>query len=335
MSNPTPAALPEVPGKLKAVSIHMKTAQDIEKHDPVVAYWLRLYSLESALKIDKTSAECKPFIIALLTWLEQFKQSHKDNETVTNETVGQAHYENFAVNIFNKVDALDREGTANVKTIRMFFMAAILFEAMGVFGTVTDEITQRAKYAKFKAAYIQKCIKAGQTPKPGPVEGADLEVGASDASTQPPAVTTTPLMPQMPMPGDQSGGGGLYIPEVPEDPSDNSTPAAAIIPPKPTDPFILTPSVPPPSSIIKPSPAPAPVVPASSLNMPASDPKRSTIAEARFLATNGTPLNPEDILKGQKYCKFANSALQYDDIPTAVANLQKALKLLTTGQNPE
>lgn len=37
------------------------------------------------------------------------------------------------------------------------------------------------------------------------------------------------------------------------------------------------------------------------------------------------------MMKAQKYCKFAGSALQYNDVTTAIDNLQKALLLLTTG----
>ncbi len=44
-------------------------------------------------------------------------------------------------------------------------------------------------------------------------------------------------------------------------------------------------------------------------------------------------LTPEQIMKAQKYCKYAGSALTYDDVSTAVQNLQKALRLLTTGQD--
>ena len=43
-------------------------------------------------------------------------------------------------------------------------------------------------------------------------------------------------------------------------------------------------------------------------------------------------LTPEDFARAQKYCKYAGSALQYEDVSTAVQNLQKALKLLTTGR---
>jgi len=42
-------------------------------------------------------------------------------------------------------------------------------------------------------------------------------------------------------------------------------------------------------------------------------------------------LKPEDFSRAMKLCKFATSALQYEDAKTAVDNLTKALSLLTTG----
>lgn len=45
----------------------------------------------------------------------------------------------------------------------------------------------------------------------------------------------------------------------------------------------------------------------------------------------GKSLNSEQIAKAQKYCKWASSALNYDDIPTAIDNLKRGLKLLETG----
>ena len=44
-------------------------------------------------------------------------------------------------------------------------------------------------------------------------------------------------------------------------------------------------------------------------------------------------VTPEQMAQAQKFCKYASSALTYEDIPTAVDNLQKALRLLTTGQS--
>ena len=43
-------------------------------------------------------------------------------------------------------------------------------------------------------------------------------------------------------------------------------------------------------------------------------------------------LKAEDFTKAMKLCKFASSALQYEDAKTAIENLNKALRLLTTGK---
>lgn len=296
--------LPAPPPQLKAIQSYLKIAQDVERVDPIVSYWLRLHSTETALKIDRESPECKAFLSALIMWLEKFKNTHKESEAVTNQMVGQAHYENFALNLFNKADTLDRAGTANTSTVRMFFMAAILLEATAVFSTVTDDIIQKAKYAKFKAAYIQKCLKSGQTPKPGPIDNTDLENLGSDSN-----------------PATQDGSDVKPPSQTNEDkPAD--APALNWPTTMPTN--MPTPTKPLDTPTNKPVERPAENV----ATIPAS---KSTVADTRFHATNGAPLKPEDIIQSQKYCKFANSALQYDDITTAVENLEKALKLLTTG----
>ncbi|KAK2586610.1 hypothetical protein KPH14_011483 [Odynerus spinipes] len=48
----------------------------------------------------------------------------------------------------------------------------------------------------------------------------------------------------------------------------------------------------------------------------------------------GVTLSTDQVTKAQKYIKWAGSALNYDDVPTSVLNLQKAIQLLTTGQDP-
>lgn len=44
-------------------------------------------------------------------------------------------------------------------------------------------------------------------------------------------------------------------------------------------------------------------------------------------------LSADQLLKAQKYIKWAGNAINYDDIPTTIENLQKALCLITTGQD--
>lgn len=51
------------------------------------------------------------------------------------------------------------------------------------------------------------------------------------------------------------------------------------------------------------------------------------------LIGTGVKLSPSDMNKAQKYCKWAVSALDYEDSKTAIDNLQKALSLLKTGKD--
>ncbi|EEC13623.1 hypothetical protein IscW_ISCW021671 [Ixodes scapularis] len=162
-------ALPPVPDRLKAVAPYVKIAAEHDARDPVIAYWCRLYALQNGMKVDRSSSDCRVFLMAYMDWLE-----------------------------------------------KLFTTEAILFQ-----------ITNHRKYARWKAAYIHRCLKNGEQPIPGPLKGDD-EGFEEDA-------------------GD------------------------------------------------------------------------------------GVSLQPDDFHKAQKYCKYAGSALQYEDVPTAIDNLQKALRLLTTG----
>jgi len=50
-----------------------------------------------------------------------------------------------------------------------------------------------------------------------------------------------------------------------------------------------------------------------------------------WLTGSGAALKPEDYARAMKLCKYATSALQYEDSKTAIENLTKALNLLMTG----
>ncbi|XP_032755253.1 vacuolar protein sorting-associated protein VTA1 homolog [Rattus rattus] len=67
------------------------------------------------------------------------------------------------------------------------------------------------------------------------------------------------------------------------------------------------------------------ISPGAPANIPAKVP-HSTASQGDICLT------PEDVAGAQKYCKCAGSALQYEGVGTAMQNLQKALRLLTTGR---
>ncbi|NP_001008108.1 vacuolar protein sorting-associated protein VTA1 homolog [Xenopus tropicalis] len=298
-------ALPPLPAQFRSLQHHLRTAQEHEKRDPVVSYYCRLYSMQTGMKIDSKSPECRKFLSKLMDQLEALKKQLGDCESITQEIVGSAHVENYALKMFLYADNEDRAGRFNKNMVKSFYTASLLLDTLAVFGELTEENIQHRKYARWKATYIHNCLKNGETPQAGPIgmEGEEYDEenegeGSSSFSNRESPSAYQP--PNIPTPNYT----GIQIPPGAHAPA--NTPAEV-----PHSTGVAS------NAIAHPSPQ----------NIPAVDPSlynAKTQGDAR--------LTPEDFARAQKFCKYAGSALQYEDVNTAVQNLQKALKLLTTGR---
>ncbi|NP_001126666.1 vacuolar protein sorting-associated protein VTA1 homolog [Pongo abelii] len=302
------APLPPLPAQFKSIQHHLRTAQEHDKRDPVVAYYCRLYAMQTGMKIDSKTPECRKFLSKLMDQLEALKKQLGDNEAITQEIVGCAHLENYALKMFLYADNEDRAGRFHKNMIKSFYTASLLIDVITVFGELTDENVKHRKYARWKATYIHNCLKNGETPQAGPVgieEDNDVEenedAGAASLPTQP----TQPSSSSTYDPSNMPSGNytGIQIPPGAHAPA--NTPAEV-----PHSTGVA-------SNTIQPTPQ----------TIPAIDP-----ALFNTISQGDIRLTPEDFARAQKYCKYAGSALQYEDVSTAVQNLQKALKLLTTGR---
>ena len=160
----------------KPVLPYLQRAQEMEKHDSVVAYYCRLYALELGMKLPSRGEELRGLIGAVMKQLEADKAAGRGPGGSREED--QLHVEGFAQQIFAKADKVDRAGCATVNTARSFYAAAIFFEVLGVFGAVDEEVQHMQKYAAWKAADIQKAIREGRKPAVGPPKINDGEEAA-------------------------------------------------------------------------------------------------------------------------------------------------------------
>ncbi|XP_069462914.1 vacuolar protein sorting-associated protein VTA1 homolog isoform X1 [Ambystoma mexicanum] len=296
-----------LPPQFKCLQHHLRTAQEHEKRDSVVAYYCRLYAMQTGMKIDSKSPECRKFLSKLMDQLESLKKQLGDSESITNEVVGNAHMENYALKMFLYADNEDRSGRFHKNMIKSFYTASLLLDAMSVFGALTEENLHYRKYARWKATYIHNCLKNGETPQAGPV---GMEGYAEDDSEEGGSAFQAPGSPHPSsstfVPGSMPSNNytGIQIPPGAHAPA--NTPAEV-----PHNTGVES------TTVVQPVPQ----------NIPAVDP-------SVYIATSkgDIRLTPEDFTRAQKYCKYAGSALQYEDVSTAVQNLQKALKLLTTGR---
>lgn len=312
----SPISLAGVPASLKPVAHFLKAAAEHENRDPVVTYWCRLAALQSGLQLDKKSKEALALLMPLMDWLEKEKKVLSSEETVTSEIVASAYLENYGLKLFGWADKEDRAARFNKNVVKAFYTAGILFDVLQVVlqQPLSPENQHVRKYAKWKAAHIHGCLKSGQAPTPGPVQGFDLDDGEDDGEG----------LEGRPREGHEddarsSGTQDWLTPQIPALPSkfpDGATASgrhpAAPVPSGPT-------------SAAGPSGPPAqpwsggPGAGAAAGVAPAALPRATS------------SLAPDVVTKAQKYCKYASSALDYDDASTAIQNLSKALNLLQTG----
>lgn len=321
------ANFPEVPATLKPIAHYLKTAQEHDGRDAIVSYWCRLYALQVGLKINSQGLEERKFLIQVMDWLETTKKAHSENESITNEVAAQAYLENYALKLFLYADKQDRASNFGKNVVKAFYTAGMIYDVLQTFGDLTEEVTQNRKYAKWKASYIHNCLKNGETPVPGPMKSEDdeeldnelenLVTGPSNPPPdQPPAPGPSQQQPPYPPMGFNSfpaPSGQLPTSGPPSGPTNFVT----------NDPF---------SNVKAPTPPSEPEKPPGGWQ-PYTGPAGGGGAAEVAAPVAGVTLTPDQITKAQKYCKWAGSALNYEDIKTATDNLQKALRLLQTGQD--
>ena len=184
------------------------------------------------------------------------------------------------------------------------------------------------KYAKWKAADINRCLKNNIQPTPGPPGGSEEEFGSAggglpigfsnisgDPQDQPPMHPTqhpfggqpTPFMPT------------VHQPEPSYPPTGLDTGYPSVHPPSGENPSLRP--VPKPRHIAEqPTPAVQPPPQAQPTYAPTS--------------SGGPPpkLTFKEFNRASKLSRQAASALDYEDVSTAITSLTKALKLLQTGK---
>ncbi|KAI9008091.1 Vta1 like-domain-containing protein [Gaertneriomyces semiglobifer] len=300
MSVPTPP-----PAELKFINPYLQRARELQSKEPIVAYWCKFYAAKLAIDKSVKEKECQIFLLNLMDEMEQDKKALGANEAITNDVVAYAHVENFALRIFQNADTEDRQGRASKKTAKTFLAASIFLELLKVFGDIDSEVHDKIGYSKFKAADIIKALREGRTPTPG-------------------------LPGEAPLPDDETQHTGEGFSQPTEGTS------AAVPPPYPSQWSSAGQSSPPGSFSES---GPHEHMPSASVHQPRPPP--TTTASHAAPMSLSTPSDPTPMLSreeyaskykavqaAQKHSRFAISALQYDDIPTAIDNLEQALTAL-------
>lgn len=131
-----------------------------------------------------------------------------------------------------------------------------MFDTLNVFGDTSEEVAQKSKYAKWRAAYITRCIKNGETPLAPEDEGNGDEGKIPDDVGGSSSIATTsqdgkpnsldfPTQPPSNIPGNYYNQYPGYYPPPPGTPIQPPyTPPSQPNPQVPTSSPYVPPSVP-------------------------------------------------------------------------------------------
>lgn len=365
--------LPPVPPALKPLQMYLKTADDFDARDLMVAYYCRAYAAKIGIS-EYLNASTKPYLLQLMDVVEEDKK-----KLPVTEDAGQAALYNVALKLFKKADDEDRAGRANKKVAQAFYTAMVLFDVLRFFDELNEEESEKHKYAKFKAAYISKCLKEGTVPVAGPMDNdfnpidtpqQDLPLdllpsvgGDAAAMAFPPGEIPFPsadAAPAYPMPASyqqhqqpppQQQQQPPQQPQYAPQQQPGGYPAANNYPPPQQQQQFKPPQQqqqfqPPPQTYPQQPPArpqqqfqPPPqqqqhYPPPQQQQQQYPPPQQQQQQKPAVLQGNSTytpkqHVEIRDNEQAKKFCKFAISALEYNDTRTAVDNLLKALNLLS------
>ena len=146
----------------RALLPFLQRAEEVQKVEPKVAYYCRLYAVEEGLKLQNRDKAIDELLFSVMEKLEAFKSK---NELKAEED--KLHLEGFALKIFDRADRVDRAGRADMSTCKAFYAASVFMEVCTQFGALDEDLLGKQKYAAWKAADIRKAIREGRKPTVG------------------------------------------------------------------------------------------------------------------------------------------------------------------------
>ena len=104
----------------RALLPFLQRAEEIQKADPRVAYYCRMYAVEEGLKLPVRSKEVDTLLASIMDKLERDKARLGE----LNAEDDKLYLEGFALKIFARAAKVDNAGAADLNTCKAFYAAS-------------------------------------------------------------------------------------------------------------------------------------------------------------------------------------------------------------------
>ena len=283
--------LPAVPAFLKTIRPYVKVSVEISRRDPVTSYYCNFYALQTALKTNyKSSPEAKQFLLKLMDYVENQKDVLKNNPEHS-ETVSS----DIAGHAVVESAAMKLFVWADSQDRKGNFNKSVVksfYTASILFDVLEvfdEDMSDETKMHRKYARWKATYIHNCLKNNETPIPGPIGGLEGDENEEGASPSFNSDLT-------SISVGGGQQNKNIDSESSQTITPKVSAQP-KPA-----------PRSTISPS-------------------QEVSYEDPTTISTENT-LSPQNRIEAEKLCKYAASALQYDDVSTAIQNLEKCLKIL-------
>lgn len=323
----------QIPAALKTADVQRfaTRAAQLEKHKPIASYWLEYYVLQQILtrSLHNDSPEVAAYAAQLMDKVEATKSRYHDEPAIVDDIAAQAYMEQFAADTLSRAEKSQHEDAVTRQTADTLQAAATFYDSTAIWGEPSMETKVKTKFAKFHALRIAKALKEGRdpnegNPKPEPVastldartdeaeiqeELKQLEQSSTLQSSVEDAMDTQPDPPVS------------SINVAPVSPIDTTSEAPSTRTQRLPSPATTTASTQPEISYSPPAAQAPPIVTsAAPVKIAAPPPAKAS--------TSSYNTDDDAVMLAQKHAKWAISALNFEDVPTAVRELKIALQTL-------
>lgn len=338
-------SIDDVPAEIKKlIGPFIKRGKEMNEIQPLISYFCYLYSAQLIIssKTHLESEEVAKYIEILLNKIEDNKKTigsltPKLNEILLDKTKSFKLVLSFSLSIFNKSVNEINNHAASKNTVVSFMAFLNFIEVLNLWPDLKllpeNDLSKQIKYAKFHSNRILKAIKSNADPNDYITNDDETEISdflspsdeKKDDTVRSDTISDTDsTVPTLPEPPSEIKGeinlptapvlikgnkNDLGLPSAPSNLSSSSESIEIVKPVLPEKPKIVT-------------------------NIAKRQDKKIAVPvvdESKVLSREDVEnfwSKEEIISSAQRKAKFAISALNYDDIETAIIELQSALDLL-------
>lgn len=306
---------------------------------PIISYYLKLYGAEVLLGLEERDEETTSLVVQLLDEVEDFKNGTEDEGTkilLHDQSKALAFTMNFAMSLYNGLLVQIQDGKVDASVSQGLWCCIDLFQCCKhlwdecMDGKVKEQCDKRIKYAKYYLMKLKRGDLKANSPEPLASEEQSLteqdehdvyeiSEGTVDAGGGPESCSSGEEKREFEHEYEErvvlkKSDSQISLPEVPSfvDEEIGTEPESGLLPPAS---FVDVPEI---RHDIGPD-----SVKHTGLEKNEEKPQAHDIKSLQEIMSKEETIN-----KAQRSAKYAISALNYDDIPTAKAELQSALKYL-------